>query len=659
MNLYLKWLLPLFFLITNFGFSQNEEAELRKKTEISKDTSLVKAYLDLAKYYYQTTGKGDSLAFYSAKALDLSEAQKNKSLEIEAIKYLGVGNLTLKNFKEAEKNFKEGLKLVDNSNNFKIQADFHNKLGTLYQNMDRNVLAIEHLLQAVKISEKINDLKNVAQANYAISYIYAIQKQYNKQLDYIKKAIEVAENNNIQDPLMENVIYSFASQQYLDLYNRHNDINYLDLVFEYSQKALKLAKDNNFNSRVISSYAVLSNYYIVKKDYKNSEFYAKQVLKKRALTNETVIINAYENLGNIYKTKNQKALTLAYVDSLNNLQIKSTPYYGANISQFSYQAYKHFNLPNQALKALEEKSEFEKELNDKEKNKAINELETKYKTELKDAEILSLNQQQKIASLEIENKQAQIKRQNVWLIIAALVIVLILFFGSIIQLKRIRQKNEALKIAFDKQLVLEKELSNVRDNIAQDFHDDLGNKLARISLLSNLVADKLSDKDENIKTKIKQIKEDANTLFVGTKDFVFSLKSNSDYLEEVVTYLSDFGEDLFKNTSIKFVLQKNLDANIKLPYYWSKQLIYIFKEAMTNTLKHSKCSEVILIFKYQDNQLDIQCLDNGIGVSDEQIESSNGIQNMKERAFLINGELEIKALETSGTVVQFIGNTTQ
>jgi signal transduction histidine kinase len=453
------------------------------------------------------------------------------------------------------------------------------------------------------------------------------------------------------------VIYSFAAQQYLDLYNNENVDEYLNFVFEYSQKALKLANENNFNSRKVSSYAVLSNYYFVKRDFKNSEYYAKEVLKNRALTNETVIINAYQNLGNIYKTNNQKTLTLAYVDSLNNLKIKSTPYYGANISQFSYQVYKHFNLPTLALVALEEQSVFDKELNDKEKNKAINELETKYKTELKDAEILSLNQQQKIAGLEIDNKQAQIKRQSVWLIIASLVIVLILFVGTIFQLKRTKQKNEALKIAFDKQIALEKELTGVRDNIAQDFHDDLGNRLARISLLSNLVNKEVSNKDDKLKNKVKQITDDANDLYKGTRDFIFSLKSNSDYLLELVTYLSDFGEDYFSKTDIKFILKNYINEDEKLPYYWSKQLIYIFKEAMTNALKYSNCNEIVLSFEHKSNQLVITCIDDGIGINEADLKSQNGLLNMKNRALKIGGTLIIESEPEKGTKVSFKGKT--
>ena len=73
-------------------------------------------------------------------------------------------------------------------------------------------------------------------------------------------------------------------------------------------------------------------------------------------------------------------------------------------------------------------------------------------------------------------------------------------------------------------------------------------------------------------------------------------------------------------------------------------------------LKHSNCTEVKLIFKYQENQLNIKCIDNGVGLTDIQMESSNGLQNMKKRAAKINGKLIIESEEKSGTSIEFIGN---
>ncbi len=624
----------LFLSNTIFSFSQNNEIELREKIKTAKDTTLINAYLSLAKYYYQTTGKGDSLIKFSNKALELSKRLNSVKHTLEAYKYSGVGYLVAKEFDRAEANFKSSLNLAIENNDLKNQADLFNKLGTLYQNSGQEILAIENLLKAAKYSEEISDYKNVAQSYYGISHIYARQKQLNKQLDYIEKALYVIENKNINDPLMENVIFGFASQQYMELYTKNNDQKYLSSIVKYAEKALKIAENNNFKSRKISSYNVLSTYYLAIEDYKNYEFYIKKVLENRHLVSEQITINAFFNLANIYKSRNQKTLVYAYIDTLNSLEIKSETYYGSRISNFSYEIYKHFNDSDLALKALEERDVFYEELNDKEKSKSINELEAKYQTQLKDAKI---------------------KRQTTQLIILALIIVFLLLIGAIVRLRYSRKQNKALKLAIDRQQKLEKELSDVRDEIAQDFHDDLGNRLARMSLLSNLINEEKSLRNPKIKSKIKQITDDANGLYTGTRDFIFSLKSNSDYLEEVITYLSDFGESFYNKTNVKFKLKKSIDGNIKLPHYWSKQLVFIFKEAMTNALKHAHCNKVCMSFTYHDKCLTVECIDDGIGISDIHKTSENGLHNMKKRAQKINCELLVDTSSEKGTTIKFKG----
>ncbi|MFP2997988.1 two-component regulator propeller domain-containing protein [Spongiivirga sp. MCCC 1A20706] len=246
-----------------------------------------------------------------------------------------------------------------------------------------------------------------------------------------------------------------------------------------------------------------------------------------------------------------------------------------------------------------------------------------------------------------------------WLYVFALVttmLALVTFF-VMKRLRQIKKRNLVLQQAIENQQKLESELNHVRENIAQDFHDDLGNKLARISLLSNLINKEVSNDNRKLSTKVKQINADANDLYLGTRDFIFSLKSNSDYIEELVTYLSDFGEDFYSKTRIRFVLENKINQNIRLPYYWSKQLIYIFKETMTNTLKHSACTEVRLTFTYEKNTLSICCTDNGIGITADEMNSNNGILNMKKRAEKIGCQLVITSEEKKGTTVSFIGKT--
>ncbi|MCF6130111.1 histidine kinase [Flavobacterium sp. AS60] len=246
----------------------------------------------------------------------------------------------------------------------------------------------------------------------------------------------------------------------------------------------------------------------------------------------------------------------------------------------------------------------------------------------------------------------------IYISLLVMVISLSIIMMILYQLRKVKKRNNDLKFAIERQHQLENELSEVRMNIAQDFHDDLGNKLARISLLSNLAKEEVSHENVKLKSRIEQIENDAGYLYKGTKDFIFSLNDESNYLEELVTYLSDFGEEFYQDTHIKFIVEKRIKNNIKLPYYWSKQLIYIFKEALTNAFKHSKGDKVVFSFDYDGITLTIKCSDNGIGVKKTESIASNGITNMTKRAKKLGGVLEIQFERDAGTTVVFVAKTT-
>lgn len=251
-----------------------------------------------------------------------------------------------------------------------------------------------------------------------------------------------------------------------------------------------------------------------------------------------------------------------------------------------------------------------------------------------------------------------IYKDPVYILIAIAILSFLFIFLILNQLKSVKKRNLNLKSAIEKQKKLEEELSKVRENIAQDFHDDFGNKLARISLLSNLAANDSSFDNEKVKEKIAQIESDANYLYKGTRDFIFSLNSESDNLEQLVTYLSDFGEDLFYDSGKRFVINKQLVSDTKLPYYWSKQLIFIFKEALTNAYKHSDGTNVTLNFVYLNSVLTICCIDNGKGFTFIQKKNgSNGLNNMKKRAEKIGGTLSI-TFDNNETSIIFSAKTT-
>ncbi|CAM1360549.1 conserved hypothetical protein [Tenacibaculum sediminilitoris] len=247
--------------------------------------------------------------------------------------------------------------------------------------------------------------------------------------------------------------------------------------------------------------------------------------------------------------------------------------------------------------------------------------------------------------------------QQTWFYITITVLVLggfifLLFLG----LQKSIHKNIQLKKNIAEKEKLQKALKEVRKNVARDFHDELGNKLASISITSNMLIDhNYTQETKNKEKKLKQIKKDADYLYHGMKDFVWSLDHKNDDLHQLQVYLNDFGENLFENSSITFYSTPNFsNKKIALPFYWSKQLVLIFKEAMTNVLKHSKASKVYLTFKLQNNLLKITLKDNGIGFKPDELNRLNGIKNMQHRTSSLHQQINIET--NNGVTVTFTGN---
>ncbi|MDO1500313.1 two-component regulator propeller domain-containing protein [Winogradskyella maritima] len=238
-------------------------------------------------------------------------------------------------------------------------------------------------------------------------------------------------------------------------------------------------------------------------------------------------------------------------------------------------------------------------------------------------------------------------------------LIILCFAGIIYFINRrlviTRKRNQRLSDVINKKNKLEAELNSVRENIARDFHDNFGNKLARISMISNyLIESKKSSNDEYTTDAFEKIKYDADDLYQGTKDFMFALKTNSDSVLEVINYLGDFGHDLMASYNIDFEIKSSLKKDVKLPYYWNRQIILIFKEALTNIAKHSHANKAFLKFEIEHQNLQITCKDNGEGF-DINTNILSGINNMKKRAERIGANLKITSEPKNGVEIHFSG----
>lgn len=191
----------------------------------------------------------------------------------------------------------------------------------------------------------------------------------------------------------------------------------------------------------------------------------------------------------------------------------------------------------------------------------------------------------------------------------------------------------------------------LREEIAQDFHDQIGNKLASLRHLAELV--KLSKTEDKKESLLNKIDVTAKDVYDNFRDFIWTIDSNSNYVHEQYMYLRDFADDYFKFSSINLFINSSPE---KLPFIeltpqQSKELIPLCKELVTNAYKHSNASNIWFEFKINDNLLMITIKDDGIGMDITTLKKGNGLRNIETRVKRSGGQIDFNSQPNIGTEV--------
>lgn len=244
-----------------------------------------------------------------------------------------------------------------------------------------------------------------------------------------------------------------------------------------------------------------------------------------------------------------------------------------------------------------------------------------------------------------------------------LAVLLLIVVGILLQYFNTRLK--AQRAAAINKIKMAEQLK-IQERTAEDLHDDLGNSITRISVLADVLAKKIKADDLEKRKLVQQIRENANALYTGTKDIIWSLTPGNDSLYDLLERCRAFGIQLFEDSHIEFSLEGQMNSfpELKLPLQTTRNLMMIVKEALNNVLKHSGATQaVVRASMITKGQLQIVIADNGSGMAAIKIGQGNGLENIRKRTQRIGGAMEIVKAEPAGTQlhisvpVQETGNT--
>jgi signal transduction histidine kinase len=221
--------------------------------------------------------------------------------------------------------------------------------------------------------------------------------------------------------------------------------------------------------------------------------------------------------------------------------------------------------------------------------------------------------------------------------------------------QELRRSHEQLRdLSAHLQLAREEE----RTSIAREIHDDLGQALTALKMDVSWLGKKLPQSAESLRCKIQSTLELIDETIKLVKKISVKLRPS---------ILDDLGlgaaiewqaQELQNRTRIKFeVDQQNADHALDLVDRERATAVFrILQESLTNVARHAKATKAKISLREDDNKLILEVVDNGIGITNEQITNpkSFGLMGMKERALSHNGELKINGVQGKGTTVMMI-----
>lgn len=185
----------------------------------------------------------------------------------------------------------------------------------------------------------------------------------------------------------------------------------------------------------------------------------------------------------------------------------------------------------------------------------------------------------------------------------------------------------------------EKRYAEEKEKILKDLHDGIGGIITNISLLADLAQD--VSLISNIKRTLTIISELSREGLSEMRSFMSSLDAKEQNWHMLIAELRRVGSNLIEPHSIPFFMEDSVsDMNGQPGGLLSINLFRIYKEALTNIIKHARAQAINVMIKVNPEKLVLSVRDDGIGYREVK-GSGRGLSNMRARAKEIGGKLTV------------------
>jgi signal transduction histidine kinase len=213
-----------------------------------------------------------------------------------------------------------------------------------------------------------------------------------------------------------------------------------------------------------------------------------------------------------------------------------------------------------------------------------------------------------------------------------------------VSFRRLRSRVRTL----EQQAALEKE----RARIARDIHDDVGNRLTKITLLSGLALQDRAEPDRAAE-HIEAISSTARQITDSLDEIVWAVNPRNDTLSHLIDYIGQFSLELLHAAGIQVNLElPDRVPSCTVPAEVRHNVFLAAKEALNNTVRHSGAHVVNVQIVITDTEVELVITDDGRGFVQAPADATaDGLRNMQQRMTEIGGRFTIDSQLGAGTKV--------
>jgi PAS domain S-box-containing protein len=194
-----------------------------------------------------------------------------------------------------------------------------------------------------------------------------------------------------------------------------------------------------------------------------------------------------------------------------------------------------------------------------------------------------------------------------------------------------------------------------KTRIARELHDELGQALTALKMDAAAIAGELDSAQESVRKRADGMKQLIDATVASVRRIAADLRPVMLDNLGLVPTLEWLTQEVSSRSGIRITLDIP-DENLGVGGDAATAIFRIVQEALTNVVRHSGANEVAVEVVHDEGTVVVRVGDNGKGmaVQDAHKLRSFGLLGMRERAFVLGGELKVTRAPQGGTLIEAV-----